>query len=97
MSDSGSGAARDVPPFGPWPVAVSVSASASVAASVAAPVAASASSAADAPHVRTVLRVPHAQAGTLARALAATKAIRSARKDPEPLHVRMGWTGEGSR
>ena len=47
--------------------------------------------------MRTVLRVPHAQAGTLARALAATKAIRSARKDPEPLNVRMGWTGEGFR
>ncbi|MBL0004787.1 MAG: primosome assembly protein PriA [Actinomycetales bacterium] len=97
VSDIVSGADLDVTTFGPLPVAVSVSASASVAAPVAAPVAASASSAADAPHVRMVLRVPHAQAGTLARALAATKAIRSARKDPEPLHVRMGWTGEGSR
>jgi hypothetical protein len=63
VSDIVSGADLDVTTFGPLPVAVSVSASASVAAPVAAPVAASASSAADAPHVRMVLRVPHAQAG----------------------------------
>lgn len=47
--------------------------------------------------VRMLLRVPQAHAGALARALSATKAIRSARKDPEPLGVRMGWTGEVAR
>ncbi len=49
------------------------------------------------PAVRMLLRVPQADASLLARALAVTKAIRSARKDPEPLGVRMGWTGEVAR
>lgn len=43
--------------------------------------------------VRMLVRVPRSSAGALSRAVAAARSVRSARKDPEPVTVKVGWAG----
>ena len=48
----------------------------------------------DPPPVQLVLRAALSDAPALAAALVAVRAVRSARKDPEPLSIRVDWLGD---